>query len=75
MHARSGLRYVDQDSFRAPRQLGPGPREEKLAHFAAAVRQAEAAYGIEAQEPLFFTWTQDPLAMVMKEADGTLLGP
>lgn len=49
IHARSGLRYMDQ---------------ERQQHFMAAVKQAEAAFGIKAKHPLLFTWLQDPLAMI-----------
>lgn len=49
IHARSGLRYMDQ---------------ERQQHFMSAVKQAEAAFGIKAKHPLLFTWLQDPLAMI-----------
>jgi len=49
IHARSGLRYMDQ---------------VKQENFFLAVKQAEAAFGIKAQHPLLFTWAQDPLAMI-----------
>jgi len=48
--ARSGLRLLDKD---------------ERAFYSLAVEQASSLYGIKAQHPLFFVWSEDPLASVM----------
>jgi len=46
---RSGLRVLDNDL---------------LANYRLAVKQAETLHGIVASHPIFFTWSEDPLAEV-----------
>eukprot|EP00932_Pfiesteria_piscicida_P006364 SRR837773.1630.p1 GENE.SRR837773.1630~~SRR837773.1630.p1 ORF type:complete len:311 (-),score=79.90 SRR837773.1630:51-983(-) len=46
---RSGIRVLDDDA---------------VPYYRLAVKQAEALYGITSSYPVFFTWSQDPLAEV-----------
>lgn len=48
-HAKSGLRLM---------------KDDQRAFYRLAVQQAESAYQIKAEHPLFFVWMQDPVAQV-----------
>lgn len=52
--ARSGFREMDL---------------EKSSFYRLAVQQAEAAYGITANHPVFFQWSQDPLKEIHKDLE------
>lgn len=43
--------------------------EKQEAYYRLAVQQAEAAFGIKARHPLFFTWTPDPVIEVKSLED------
>lgn len=58
LKARSGLRFLETDYWNPERHL-----------YRLAVRGAEANFGIQASNPLFFHWTQDPLYFMMQLRD------
>jgi uncharacterized membrane protein len=57
VHAHGGLRLV---------------RADQAEYFRLAVQQAEAAYTIRADHPIFFYWMQDPVADLHSMADDAM---
>jgi len=53
-HAKSGLRLM---------------KDDQRPFYRLAVQQAESAYQIKAEHPLFFVWMQDPIAQVNEYRD------
>jgi len=53
-HAKSGLRLM---------------KDDQRPFYRLAVQQAESAYQIKAEHPLFFVWMQDPIAQVNRYRD------
>lgn len=60
--------YNNPNAQAGLRLLGDGGR----AFFRLAVQQAEAAYDIRADHPLFFEWMQDPIGKITSHKDDAL---
>lgn len=54
----------DYNNFKARSALRLLDSRDEQRFYRLAVQQAEAAYGITAQHPVFYQWTQDPLSIV-----------